>query len=269
MVRRTAGVEHRAPTGTRGKWCRSWRALLFVLAAELLSGCVATRQIRVQADEHYRLAQSYLGHASYRLAEQEIRKALELLPREARYFELLALIYQAQGRLHLAAAAYRMALQQAHVPPSVLVNYSTVMLLQERPDAAIALAQRALRDPGYSKPALAHTNIGLAYLQKGALYQAVEHLRTALEYQPDLPEAHHNLGLVYKRLGQYGKAIRAFRQAIRLRPAYIEAYASLGEVLLENGQREEARHAFERVIALAPESEIATSVRKQLRSLTP
>jgi Tfp pilus assembly protein PilF len=52
--------------------------------------------VRAQAEDHYRLAQSFLSNESYALAEQEIRKALALRADEAQYLECLALIHQAQ-----------------------------------------------------------------------------------------------------------------------------------------------------------------------------
>jgi Tfp pilus assembly protein PilF len=235
----------------------------------VLAGCASSAQVRLQADERYQLAQSYLGGDSYSLAEQEVRKALALVPDEPRYFELLALIYQAQGRLHPAEEAYRLALQQAEVPPSVLVNYATLLLLSERVDEAISFLQRALKDPTYDRPALAHTNLGLAYFKKGLLNQAMAQLRQALEYRPELPEAHYNLGLLYVRLQEPEKAIREFREAIRFRPTYVEAHASLGRVLLQTGRPEEARRAFERVVTLAPDSDMGIASRKQLKLLTP
>lgn len=248
--------------------CMIW-CIVDIVLIYALTGCGPSPQLRVEADENYQLAQQYFGGGSYLLAEQEIRKALDLVSHEPRYFELLALIYQVQGRLNLAEEAYLAALQKTDVPPSVLVNYSTILLLRDRYDDAIGMAKRALEDPGYGKPALAYTNIGLAYLKKGELRQAAEDLRTALEYQPALPEAHQNLGLVYARLGEPEQAIRSFREAIRYRPSYVEAYAGLGQALLENGRQDEARAAYERVIALAPDSELAGASRRQLRLLNP
>jgi len=131
------------------------------------------------------------------------------------------------------------------------------------------MAQRALQVPGYDQPALAYTNIGIAYLNKGALTQAVEQFRKALDYQANLPEAHHGLGLAYAKLGRRAEAIREFREAIRFRPSYVEAYLGLGKVLLEEGRKDEARVAFERVIVLAPGSNLAADGREQLKSLAP
>ena len=253
--------------------------LWFGVVTYLVGGCASSGRLRVQAEDHYRLAQSYLSNASYVQAEQEIRKALALQPDDARYLECLAWIHQAQvyqapgtlnlTRLRLAEEAYRTALRRADAPPSVLVNYSTVLLLSERPDEAIAMAQRALQVPGYDQPARAHTNIGIAYLNKGVFIQAAEHFRKALDYQANLPEVHHNLGLAYTGLGRRADAIRAFHEAIRFRPAYVDAYLGLGNVLLKEGRKDEARVVFERVIALAPGSNIAADLREQLKSLTP
>jgi Tfp pilus assembly protein PilF len=253
--------------------------LWFGVVAHLVGGCASSARVRVQANDHYRLAQSYLSSESYILAEQEIRKALTLRPDDARYLECLALIhqvqvYQAQGtlnltRLQLAEEAYRLALRQADAAPSVLVNYSTVLLLSGRPDEAIAMAQRALQVHGYNQPARAYTNMGIAYLNKGALTQAAEHFRKALDYQANLPEVHHNLGIAYVGLGRRAEAIRAFHEAIRFRPSYVDAHLGLGNVLLAEGRKDEARVAFERVIALTPGSDMAADLREQLKSLTP
>jgi len=253
--------------------------LWVAIVASIGEGCSSSTQVRTQADDHYRLAQSYLSNESNLLAEQEIRKALTLRPDDARYLECLALInqaqvYQEQGtlnltRLQLAGEAYRAALRQADASPSVLVNYSTVLLLQERPDEAIMMAQRALQVQGYDQPARAYTNIGIAYLKKGALSQAAEHFRKAIDYQANLPEVHHNLGIAYAGMGRRAEAIRAFREAIRFRPSYVDAHLGLGKVLLEEGRKDEARIAFERVIALAPGSDMAADVRQQLKSFAP
>ncbi len=250
----------------------SHRVGLLVLVVYLLYamvGCAPSARPDPRANERYRLAQQYLGTKSYLLAEQEIRAALDTAPYNPSYAELLALIYQAQGRFGPADEAYRVALKQDDVSSSVRVNYSTLLLLRDRDDEAIAMAQQALQDARYGKPALAHTNIGLGYLKKGALLRAEEHLRTALEYQPTLPEAHHNLGLVYARSGKRAQAILSFREAIRTRPAYAEAYANLGRMLLQDGHYHEARDALERVIDLAPDSALAVASQRQLKRLIP
>ena len=212
-------------------------ALLLAVAGVLL-GCGTIAEQRAQADNYYRLAQTYLGAESYEAAEQAIRQALSLRPREPSYFELLALTYQVRNRFDLAEDAYRQALQQSNPSPSVLVSYSTLLLLRGRPEEALDLAQRALKNPGYDRPALAHVNMGLACSQQGQFELAVAQFRRALTYR-SLPEAYHNLGLAYNRMERPDAAIQAFREAVRLRPAY----AGLGDALLAAGQVDEARRA--------------------------
>jgi hypothetical protein len=43
------------------------------VVTSLMGGCASSGQMRTQADDHYRLAQSYLSNESHHLAEQEIR----------------------------------------------------------------------------------------------------------------------------------------------------------------------------------------------------
>ena len=43
------------------------------VVAFLVGGCASSKQMRTQADDHYRLAQSYLSNESPLLAEQQIR----------------------------------------------------------------------------------------------------------------------------------------------------------------------------------------------------
>ena len=242
--------------------------VLLLAIAGLSLGCGTIAEQRAQADNYYQLAQTYLGAESYEAAEQAIRQALSLRPREPSYFELLALTYQVRNRFDLAEDAYRQALQHSNPSPSVLVNYSTLLLLRSRPEEALDLAQRALQNPGYDRPALAHVNMGLAYSQQGQFGPAVAQFRRALTYR-SLPEAHHNLGLAYDRMGRRDAAIQAFRDAIRLRPTYAAAHAGLGEALLTAGQMDEARQALERVIALQPNSPLAVASREKLDRLAP
>ena len=252
------------PTNAR----RLASVLILAAVAGVSLGCGTIAEQRAQADNYYQLAQTYLGAESYDAAEQAVRQALSLRPREPSYFELLALTYQIRNRFDLAEDAYRQALQQRDPSPSVLVNYSTLLLLRNRPDEALDLAQRALQDPGYDRPALAHVNMGLAHSQQGQFDLAVAQFRRALSYR-SLPEAYHNLGLAYDRMGRPDAAIQAFRDAVRLRPTYAAAYAGLGDALLAAGQVDDARQALERVIALQPGSPLAVASREKLDRLAP
>jgi len=53
----------------------------------------------------------------------------------------------------------------------------------------------------------------------GRMDEAVKEFQTALEYDPDLPEAHFGLGTVYKLQGNKEEAIGAFERFLELGPA--------------------------------------------------
>ena len=128
------------------------------VVASLVGGCAPSVQMRTQADDHYRLAQSYLSNESSSWPNRKSAKPSHCSPDDARYLECLALIhqiqvYQAQGtlnltRLQLAEEAYRAALRQADAPPSVLVNYSTVLLLAGAPGRGDCDGPAGVAGPG-------------------------------------------------------------------------------------------------------------------------
>ena len=80
-------------------------------------GAVRQRKYSLAQSNIIALLNHTLATIPYDLAEQEIRKALNLSAEEPRYFGLLALIYQARGQLRLAEDAYRSALKADKVPP--------------------------------------------------------------------------------------------------------------------------------------------------------
>jgi hypothetical protein len=98
-------------------------------------------------------------------------------------------------------------------------------------DEAISIFQRAiLRDPGVAGY---HTNLGVAYGEKGMDYEAYAAYRRALELDPNEVQSRLNLGYLYSERERYAQA----------------------------------REEWERVIAVAPNSEEAQEARENLNHL--
>ncbi len=124
-------------------------------------------------------------------AEEELRKAIQIDPRNYELHNNLGTVYRKQGDLVRAIQEYRLVLQL---------------------------------EPG---DAMAHYNLGNVYLSEGNLPEAILEYRACLNIAPDYDEAHNNLGIAYERSGQFEPAITEFKKAIGLNPDNINARNNL------------------------------------------
>lgn len=115
---------------------------------------------------------------------------------------------------------------------------------------SIALFEHTLAVSGES--AIAHTNLGGAYLERGDLEQALLHSQRAVAIKPNDVNARNNIGIVFLRVGKPEDAAKAFVAAAQLRPDNSELHFNLGLAYQALGRSNEARGAFTAAIALNP-----------------
>jgi len=118
-------------------------------------------------------------------------------------------------------------------------------------DEAIGHFQEALE----IKPTHAgvHTNLSIALRRKGMLDEALEHSIRSIQINPDLAEAHNNLGICFFQKGRVEEALQEFRKALELKPDYTTCYYNLGVVLEDQNRFEEAAESFRQALRLDPE----------------
>jgi tetratricopeptide (TPR) repeat protein len=125
-----------------------------------------------------------------------------------------------------------------------------------RPDAALALLQRALR----ANPSFAPANHDLAWvlIAKGRPDDAVAAIRRAQELDPLSPRATIDVGWVLLRARRYEDAVAQARKTLELEPRMGEAVACLAEALRALGRRREAIDLTKRLMqeAGAPAEEL-------------
>jgi Flp pilus assembly protein TadD len=105
--------------------------------------------------------------------------------------------------------------------------------------------------------ALAHDNLGSAYLNQHRLDEAINEFTVALNLKPDLAEAHYNLGTVYARQNHLNEAVHEFVTAVTLKPDLAEAHYNLGTVFLKQNRLTEAVHEFITELKLKPDFAMA------------
>jgi Flp pilus assembly protein TadD len=76
----------------------------------------------------------------------------------------------------------------------------------------------------------------------GQFGPAAEHLRAALQFEPDSAPAHYNLGVLLSMLGDTDKAIEHYRRAAQLDPADADVQNNLGYLLALRDDPEAITH---------------------------
>ena len=74
---------------------------------------------------------------------------------------------------------------------------------------------------------LAEYALGVALAQKGQYAEAVKHLHTAIELQPDSSWAHYEIGATLLKTGDYKTAVVHLEIAAARLPAFAPANAAL------------------------------------------
>jgi len=104
---------------------------------------------------------------------------------------------------------------------------------------------------------MAHTNIGIVFLQQGKIDEAIAHYRLALQMQPDSWDAEYNLGTALVAKGQVDDAIFHCERAVGMRPTDPDAQVSLGNALFAKGRIDEAIAHYQKAITAQPDHFLA------------
>ncbi len=96
--------------------------------------------------------------------------------------------------------------------------------------------------------ALAHyySNVGVEYLQKDELLEALRYFRKALASDPEFAPAWSNMGVLYSKADYFDYAEAAYLQALEVDPWELVAISNLGQLYEHQGRTELAEWYMER-----------------------
>src|SRR5438874_5951537 len=106
---------------------------------------------------------------------------------------------------------------------------------------------------------VAENNLGIVFLQKGNLDEAISLLQAAVDLRPENSPAHENLAKALLQKGQVTDALVHYRRLLELQPDNIEVHNIVGTVLLQQGQAREAVEEWQKVLAIQPDNGNAMS----------
>lgn len=160
----------------------------------------------------------YRGMLLYSLDDNEkalpfLEKAYRLDPDHMDVVVALAFIYDRNNRLDDVIAVYEAALKTNPQDPLILNNLAYSLFIYERDlQRGLELARESValapENPTY------RDTLGYGLLQKGALEEALEHLRYAYQKMPENGEICEHLGDVYFKRGDFVRARELWQEAL-------------------------------------------------------
>jgi tetratricopeptide (TPR) repeat protein len=185
-------------------------------------------------------------------AEHLYQSALAANPSYYKGHFNLGTFYFERDRVDEAIAQFEAAIEANEELLQAHLNLAVSLSAADRDEEAEAVLERVLEvDPKF---AYAHNNLGLLYLTRAEWAQAKHYLDQALQYATEeRPEYYQNLAAAEWELGYWEEAEDHLRRALELDPESSDAYLALGvmynawgTLALLEGNPEAAAERYER-----------------------
>jgi len=171
-------------------------------------------------------------------------------------YQTLAVAYEKQGRLDMAAASFAAAadVTAGHAKVDVLTRLAKTLATAGKRAEAKNATKRALEiDP---HDAHAHDLLGGLLSEEGRFADADRQFNAAIADDPALANAYYNRGLNFLRQQRIDEAMTAFQTCIELDNAHTAARNNLANLLVEKGRLKDAAWHLERALELDPGSPV-------------
>lgn len=154
------------------------------------------------------------------------------------------------GDYAAAVQHFRRAVEQREGDdPTPILDLADALAYGDELPAAFRKFQKALRVKETADP---YVGLGEIARRYGKYREAVEHLRRAIELEPDQPYHHYKLSETLAELGERKQAVIAIQNAIALKPDDSFFHFWLAELLARMRELDDALTAYRAAIELSP-----------------
>jgi tetratricopeptide (TPR) repeat protein len=106
---------------------------------------------------------------------------------------------------------------------------------------------------------VAENNLGIVFLPRGKVDEAISLLQSAVDLRPDNSPAHENLAKALLQKGQVADALIHYHKLLELQPDNIEVHNIVGTVLVQQRRVREGVEEWQKVLAVQPDNGNALS----------
>jgi predicted O-linked N-acetylglucosamine transferase (SPINDLY family) len=183
-------------------------------------------------------------------AEQTLRQALKINPKDADCLHLMGVIAGFADQPQASLQLFDMALAQSPDFASAHANRGVALMALGRHDEGLAALRKAVElDPKHLHGLY---GLGNALAATGDMEGAEDCYRRALAISPDYMEALNNLGQALQRQSKLDEAVEVFGRALAKEPNSPKVNYNLGVVLHVSGRIEEALPYYRKALELEP-----------------
>lgn len=235
--------------------------LVLILAA----GCATDQEaVKKKSEATRKVGEAYIAGRNYTAALRELLNAEKMFPYDPVLQNDLGLVYRSKGKLDLAIARFKKALEMKPGYAPARNNLGMTYIAARKWDAAIATFKSLTGDLLYATPQYPRFGLGLAYYNKKEYLRAEKNLKAALQYYEDGLRkdriyilALQGLGLTYLATGRVTAAEKTLEETVHLAPRFADLYFDLGRIYARQKKYDQADYAFTKAIELQPGSELS------------
>lgn len=187
------------------------------------AGRAPDSEIQQRARAFTDLASAYFERAQYKIALDELRKAIIADPRFGPAYNVYGMVYMELAEDKLAEDNFRRALELDRRDSVAHNNYGWFLCTRGRYDEGLAQFTAAIQNPLYTTPEQAMANAGICAEMKGDLGLAEANLTRALKLQPDNAKALIKLAGLNFRQGKYNETQRLLTRYNQIAPPTAES----------------------------------------------
>jgi type IV pilus assembly protein PilF len=169
------------------------------------------------------LASAYFQRGQYKIALDELRKAILADARYGPAYDVYGLVYMELAEDKLAEEYFRRALDMDRKDSEAHNNYGWFLCTRGRYDEGLTQFSEALQNPLYPSPEQAMANAGICAEKKGDLTLAEANLIRALKLQPDNSKALIKLAGLNFRKGKFIETQRLLTRHSEIAPPTAES----------------------------------------------